>query len=298
MKKYPLFFLLFFCFPLCVQAEVLVLQNGDRLTGAITRETPKVIFLQHESLGKLKVPKSQIKQFPSDKPSPSPDEEKRKKGDLEWKRKAAAGVEIARGNTEFTRWGADYELNRNRRWIDEWTLKGGATVEKSREELTVQKANNMVRYGYSITKKVYNFYRVNTEHDYFENLKLRVTPSTGVGYWFADTPSFKLLGEPGIGYEWEFLRPDGVEHGAIGHLRGMISKKIGERTEVGLDHYYFPKLTEFKNYRMETEAFWRLKLTEHLNYVLKIQNQYHSQPLNGRAKKNDFLLGSKLEYSF
>jgi len=39
----------------------------------------------------------------------------------------------------------------------------------------------------SWTKKLYHYLAVNAEHDFFKDLRARVTPTAGLGYWLSDT---------------------------------------------------------------------------------------------------------------
>jgi putative salt-induced outer membrane protein YdiY len=291
--RFPAFILILFFGALIprLNADVITLQNGDRLTGMVLSETPEILVLDHTILGRLEIQKSALADTEEKKKKPE-------KGDVEWERKIAAGYEMASGNTEYQRLNGEFLVNRNKMWVDEWTFKGNGTVERGADrKLTVQRGETSLRYAYSLSKELYNFYRVSAEHDRFENLNARVLPTSGFGYWFSDTEALKLLTEGGVGYQWEFLRPDGVEQEAILHTRGMISKRLSERVETGIDHYYFPALRDFGNFRMETEAFFRFKISEHLGLKVTARNQYQSRP-RSEAKKNDFRLVSGLEYSF
>lgn len=293
MKFLVLFTALFILpFAARTEAQVVTLQNGDKLTGTVLSETPELLVLDHAVLGRLEIKKSAL----------SPADEKKKepaKGDVEWERKIAAGYEMASGNTEYQRLNGDFLFNRNELWVNEWTFKGKGTVEHGADsKLTVQRGDSSLRFAKSLTQKLYNFYRISAEHDRFENLNARIIPTTGLGYWLSDKDDFKLLTEGGVGYQWEFLHPDGVEQKVLLHTRAMISKKLTERLETGFDHYYFPTLRDFGDYRIESEAFLRYAFSEQLALKITAQNQYQSRPKSETTKKNDFRLISGLEYSF
>jgi putative salt-induced outer membrane protein YdiY len=294
MKSLLFFSCLMFCsFLSSAQADVLTLRNGDRLSGTVVSQTQDMIVFDHELLGQMQIKRSLVET----QASAAAEHPKPEKGDLEWVRKLTAGYEMASGNTEFQRFNGDFLVNRNRVWVNEWTFKGDGTLEKTKDKLSVQKGQTSLRYAYSLSKKLYNFYRVSAEHDLFENLSARIIPSTGLGYWLTDRDDLKLLGEAGAGYQWEFFRPDDEESAPILHTRAMIEKKLSDHVSAGFDHYYFPRLNEFGNYRMETEAFLRFLFSEQFALKVKAQNQYHSRPKKN-AEKNDFRLVSGLEYSF
>lgn len=274
-------------------AESIVLQNGDRLTVKIVRETPDTLWVEHETLGQLEIRRKEVASIPA---APAKKEE-RKRGDLEWKRKLSAGYDFSRGNTDTRRLNGDLLVNRNRLWIDEWTLKASGTQAYIQDKRNAQVAEGSLRYGHSITKKLYNFYRFSAEHDYFENVRARLLPSTGLGYWFFDTEKIKLLAETGIGYQYELFRDGGRQGAVVGHARNMISRKITERVEVGNDLYYFPAIADFGDYRFEDEAFLKFAISERLALKIQIKDQYRSMPRRD-AKKNDLQFTSGLEYSF
>ena len=273
-------------------AESIVLQNGDRLTAKIVRETPAAIFVEHETLGQFEIRRKDVASV-SAKPAPK----ERKRGDLAWQRKLSTGYDFTRGNTDTRGLNGDLLFNRNRLWIDEWTLKASGTQSYIKNKRNAQVVEGSLRYGHSITKKLYDFYRFSAEHDYFENVRARLLPSTGLGYWFFDTEKTKLLAEIGIGYQYELFREGGREGTIVGHGRNMISRKITEHVEVGNDLYFFPAITDFGDYRFEDEAFLKFAISEHLALKIKIKDQYKSMP-RGDAKKNDLQFTSGLEYSF
>ncbi len=66
----------------------------------------------------------------------------------------------------------------------------------------------MARYAYSFggDLKWYNFYKLEADEDYFADIDYRLTPSTGVGYWFSDTDDLKAMAEMGLGYQYTNYR--------------------------------------------------------------------------------------------
>ena len=77
--------------------------------------------------------------------------------------------------------------------------------------MNAQRYDAMTRYAYSFGKKKkwYNFYKAEVNRDRFANIDVRLIPSTGVGYWFSDSPKWKLFTELGAGVEiTDFRRGD------------------------------------------------------------------------------------------
>lgn len=277
-----------------VRAEVITLQNGDRLTASIIWQGSNTVLIHHDALGRLEVPRNEIKSMTQ---NPSDKSREKKKGDKEWKRKIGVGYEVVRGNTDYNLLNGDVIWDRNRIWIDQWTLKANGNYQKSHGVLNAQHAQASLRYAFSIHKALYNFYRIAAEHDYFQDLKLRLTPSAGLGYWFLENSKTSLLGESGLGYQFEFYRPSVERSEPILHTRAMFSHKLNEHLEIGMDSYYFPSLRDFEIYRFESEGFLKIPFSKRWAFNFKIQDHYHSRPRK-EAKKNDVRLVSLLEYSF
>jgi len=280
--------LFLFCYFAPAYSEIVLLSNGDQLKGKIERETTESLFVRHEILGVLEIPKTRIAAVKA-KP--------RERGDLILERKVGVNYDLSKGNTDTQSIGGDFLFNRNRLWIDEWTLKGSALKQFSDKKSITQRWDASLRYAHTFWEKYYNFYRLSTEHDYYEGIKLRLTPTAGVGYWFSDTDILKLMAETGLGYEEEFYRPEGRAGKPILHTRVFASKKIGDKTEAGMDFYFFPSLRDFADYRSELEAFLKFKISEHFGFKVQLKDQYKSRPRN-EAKKNDLQMLSGLEYSF
>jgi len=209
---------------------------------------------------------------------------------LIWERRLSAGYELSDGNTDAERIFGDFLINRNRLRIDEWTLEGSAAQEYSNDKKNTQRADGSIRYAYTFWEKFYNFYR-------FEGIKARLLPSTGVGYWFSDTETLKLLAETGAGWQFEFFEDEKEDLEPVLHARGFFTKKITENLELGTDFYYFPVLEDFGDYRFEGEGFLRASVAEHVALKIKLEDQYRSKPRQG-AKRNDLRLISGLELNF
>ena len=63
--------------------------------------------------------------------------------------------------------------------------------------MNAQRYDGMARYAFSFGKHLawYNFYAFEAMHDRFANIDWRLTPSTGLGYWFADEAAWKATVE-------------------------------------------------------------------------------------------------------
>lgn len=284
------FFVSLFCvtaylLPSSAQADVLTLANGDVLKVTPVREDAQSWTVRHESLGEFKVLKEKIDSFAPDiRQAPGP-----QRGDLKTDSSVSAGYEMTQGNTDTAEFQGDFLYNRNRLWVDEWTIKGNGLKAYAEDESTAQRYETSLRYGHSLTKRLYDFARVSAEHDYFQNVKVRLVPTAGLGYWFFDDDRSKLLAEAGTGYEYEILRPEGTEGTWILHGRLMSSRQLTEKLKAVADIYFFPEVLDLGNYRIQADAGLEYALNSRWHWKFEIQDRYRSEP-PGRAKRNDLRL--------
>jgi len=286
-----IFYIAAYLLPASAQADFLKLANGDVLKVEPVREDARSWTVYHESLGEFKVPKEKIRSFAPDiRESPEP-----QRGDLKTDSSLSAGYEMAQGNTDTAEFQGDFLYNRNRLWIDEWTVKANGLKSYADDQSTAQRYETSLRYGYSLTKRLYDFARVSAEHDYFQNVKLRLVPTAGLGYWFLDDDRSKLLAETGTGYDYEFLRPEGTEATWILHGRVMASRQVTEKLKAVTDVYIFPEVLDFGNYRIQADAGVEYALNSRWLLKFEIQDRYRSEPPGG-SKRNDLRLITGLRF--
>lgn len=292
----------YFIFTLPVQADTITFQNGDRLTGKILEQSADKLTFLPDLFPQMEIKKSMIaSQVPSlNDPVPTPlqpekpGNDTRKKGDLSWTRKLTAGYSMSKGNSETQSLSGDFLINRNHLWIDEWTLKGNGLVSSADRKTNANRYSTELRYAFNYTQKLYHFFSMGAEHDYFQNVNFRLIPKTGLGYWFVDQDDIKLMVESGVGYQMEWLRTQERENRVILHERLMTSKKLGEHVEVGFDGSYFPTIDKLSDYRVSAETFLRYIFTTRFALKIKLQDEYRSYA-EGNQKRNDLRLIFGLE---
>lgn len=126
-----------------------------------------------------------------------------KKGDIIWKNSLTWNTLWLEGNSRYLETGFGVVLNRNNMWVDEWTfnLNGSYRFQTDSNWSAVDsRLSAILRYGWSITEKLYHFTRLGARTDGAQGLLYELYPATGVGYWFSDTESLKFMSEAGGGY--------------------------------------------------------------------------------------------------
>ena len=118
---------------------------------------------------------------------------------MAWKKEISVGYSKSTGNTQNKQLSASLSANRKTSY-NEIALKGESLYTSSNNNMDTQKWYLMGRYAFSFwNKKWYNFYKLESDHDKFANINYRITPSTGVGYWFSDSEVWKAMVEVGVG---------------------------------------------------------------------------------------------------
>ena len=217
-----------------------------------------------------------------------------------WKNDISAGYNTSRGNTETEQLYFNALLNRNRKHVDEWTLRGDIYYSSANKKMDAQKWYTMGRYAYSFgsRKAWYNFYRLEADHDRFADVYYRIIPAAGVGYWFFDLPETKLLAEAGLGLEYTDYYSDkkGISN-LVATPRLFYEQELFKRAKFTQDIYLYPALTDFGNYRVHSESAFNFSINDSLGLRLSLIDDYNSDPPEG-TKKNDLTFLSSLVYSF
>lgn len=298
MNKFKLLILFLFLAQLNLFAEVIHLKNNDRITGAIIAESNSSLTVKSKILGKIILDKSQIEKITKLDKEKIKQKAKKPEEKIKWKRKISAGFTQVNGNTETSEFYADLLINRKTD-LDEFTIKGDVYYSSSDDKMDSQQWYSLVRYAHSFgkLKKWYYFYRLEADHDRFAGIDYRLTPASGIGYWFFDKEKFKFMAESGLGYEYTSFRNGTSEGEAILSLRTYFEKEILTKLNFSQDINLYPSLEDFGQYRLRSETSLIHPLKENLSLKVSFIADYDSDPV-ASAKETDTRLISALEYSF
>ncbi|MBU1148368.1 MAG: DUF481 domain-containing protein [Candidatus Omnitrophica bacterium] len=217
-----------------------------------------------------------------------------------WDRKVSLGYNRSSGNTDSSELNTSLFINRNRMHVDEMTLKGNVYYASSDKKMDAQKWDGSGRYAFSFgrEKKWYNFYKMAVDHDRFANIDYRLLPSTGLGYWFHDTDSLKLMMEAAGGYEHtEYRDATDESKETVFISRGFLEKTIFENAKLTQDVFYYPVIDDFSDYRVHSETVLTNPVSDKLSLNVSFIDDYDSKP-SGDTKKNDVRIITSLTYSF
>lgn len=298
MPKYILIILcLFLVASETAGADTVHLKNGDRVTGEVLDEGNGRVRIKTSSMGVVSIEKAAVKRVTSDEAKG----EESAAPEVIWKREASVGYNTSRGNTETSEFSGNFLINRNHVHVNESTFKGSIYYSEANKKMDAQRWNIMGRYAFSFgpSKKWYNFYKMETDHDRFSNINYRLLPSAGFGYWLFDLDDFKLLAECGVGWEHTNYKDTSKNTDeAVLVPRIYVEKRIFDNTVISEDFMYYPALTRSGEYRLKSESAVTVSMNHHLAARLSLIDEYNSNPESGDTKKNDLRLISSLVYSF
>lgn len=216
-----------------------------------------------------------------------------------WEVDAKAGYAFSRGNFDDQSIASGLFIHRKTGY-DEWTHRLFLNYSERDGEVDDQRYGGLLRYAFSFGRRLawYNFYKAEGDHDRAANVDRRLVPSTGVGYWFSDLPTWKAMVELGVGWERVRFRDKTEDRSDLVLVpRFYLEKNVGEDLTLSEDFIAWSRLTGGGETRFRSETKFTDPLFAKLSLEIQLVNEYNSDPA-GEAEKNDLRLLSSLVYSF
>ncbi|MBU1124802.1 MAG: DUF481 domain-containing protein [Candidatus Omnitrophica bacterium] len=285
--------------PICLFAgneEVAVevyLKNGDKLSGTMIKEDSAEVIVFHSVLGEVTVPRAHIARV-------ARDDAKKPVEPIAfiWEKELTLGYQKTSGNTQSSQVAIDGMLHKKSEH-DEWIIKGNSFYSSSKRKMDTQKWYGLMRYAFSFWEnKWYNFYKAEGDHDRFADIEYRIVPASGVGYWFADTDTYKAMVELGVGFEHVHYR--GItknKNEGVLIPRAFFKKSIFADSFLSQEITGYSSMEDNGNFRLRAETVFENPLTQYLSLRLIFVDEYNSD-VSADSKKNDTRFISSLKYSF
>jgi len=293
--------ILFFIFSLnlIAYADEVYLENGDKITGEIVEVTEETISIKSEAIGTVSIKKEFIERIEGVVEKESVELADEAEEDVIWNRNVSLGYNKTSGNTDTSRLSLDIAVNRNKKHVNEITLKGSTYYSSSNKNMDAQKWYGSGRYAFSFggNKRWYNFYKMEADHDRFADVDYRLIPSSGIGYWFYDLPELKAMVEVAIGYERTNYKNTDDSEEAVLIPRAFFEKAIFKNSKFTEDVVFYPAIDDPADYRLRSETVFTSPLSEKLSLNLSLIDEYDAKPVKD-TKKNDVRFISSLTYSF
>jgi putative salt-induced outer membrane protein YdiY len=171
----------------------------------------------------------------------------------------------------------------------EWDLKYGKSQASGVETQHYSLFNS--RWDWKFTPLWFLYNKDTVEYDEFKAFDLRLVLSGGLGRHLIKSDVTTLTARLGAGVSREFGGPD-EEWVPEANIGGDYEHKISPRQKVKLTTDYYPAWENFEDYRMVTNAYWEILLSEETNLSLKLGavDRYDSTPNGALANDIDYFV--------
>lgn len=302
-------------FPLQAAASQIELINGDQLSADILSQTETHILVSHPVLGELKLDKNQVMAVKQTASHPEPKETvdvanavTEQSADSEdnglfgtgvlvnWKRRLDLGIAGSAGKSKNHQvnigFSADYDSDYTR-----ISHKSAYFRAKSEDELSDHSFFSSINRDWlRPTTPWFHFAGGRIDWDEFKDWDLRVNANGGVGYEFAKTENWILLGRSGLGFNQTFggQREEFTPEGLIGL---ETQWKVNDYQQIEFANSFYPSLRDTSEYRNLTSLDWVLDLNSYVGVALKLGllNEYDSATEEG-INNNDFKYTASLAW--
>ena len=270
------------------------LKNQDKLSGTLIEEDKERIVLDHEILGRLEITRESIERLSGITPAVAV-----KKEEKIWTREISAGYTKTSGNTDHNSVFADLRLNRKTK-SSEFTIRANGYYAALDKKMVAQRYSGMLRYAHSFgrSRRWYNFYKFEGDHDRFANIDYRLIHSVGSGFWFFETSDWKAMAELGAGFEHVVYRDDTKDKNeAVLIPRLFFEKAFFGKSKLSQDVSFFLLVKELREYRIHSETALVNPLNEYLSLKFNLINDYDTAVAGG-VKEHDLRFISAVKYAF
>ena len=316
-------------------ADEVLLNNGDRLTGTVTKVEDGKLTLHSGVFGDTVIATDQIKTFATDNPIDlhltdgtviSRQVAESDQGTVAlvgngvgqgqtlnistidevnpnpFTGSFSVGASLVRGNT-FTdnlngAFALGYKVKQEQlTFTGEYLYGNQKNTTTGQESTTTDRWDLYGKYQHFFSKKFYFYADADVTKDRIAFLDLRFTPSVGAGYQWLDKAPLKFGTEGGIAWLYENYT-NGTPNREEVSLKLAYHLTYDFNPTVSLFHdlTYYPSIEHINNYLINADIGIHSKLTKKLFTELKVEWDYDSTPANG-ALKNDARYIASLGYS-
>jgi putative salt-induced outer membrane protein YdiY len=183
----------------------------------------------------------------------------------------------------------------------EWLVKSLQITSIQKSANGISTANTALldgRLDWPIPSTAWNYFVHGLlEYDEFKPFDARISADTGIGYEFIQTDYTTLVGRTGFALSREI---GGADDEVVPEwLFGAEYKhKFNEFHSISFKTDYYPSLTDFSDFRLNSQASWEMMLSREWGLSLKLSaiDRYDSTPQG--AKPNDLDYSTLLLWSF
>ena len=218
-----------------------------------------------------------------------------------WDSTAAASATLTRGNSETFL--GTLSLDTKRKWAHDevgFGISGGygETTVKDVNTKNTEFLQGYGQYNRLFSDRFYGALRLDGQDDQIAGIEYRFKVSPMAGYYLIKNTNMTLAVEGGPSLIYEHLKGEASHGYWAARLAERFEYKLTANTKVWESLEYLPKVDEWtKNYLLNFEAGIDTAITTHWSLRVVFQDQYASEPANGR-KQNDMRLMAGTAYKF
>ncbi len=206
-----------------------------------------------------------------------------------WKVRLELGLNGQSGNSEILNFNGGLTIKRETPG-DRLTLYG---LGRYARDNGVRSANEIIggaRWEVDLTDRLYWYINGELEHDEFENLDLRATATTGLGYFVIREAETEWKVRGGIGYQHESFDTGTTDDQAILDLGWDFRKDVAPWLQFVHTLTLNPSLEDIKDIRAVMTNAVEIPLVPDKSWKLRlgIKHQYDAQPEPGIDKLDTF----------
>lgn len=217
-----------------------------------------------------------------------------------WTGDIFAGYNKTNGNTHKS--SGNLSAGANKKFDNSGLMfKSNIFYSESNRKMDGQKWDVLGKYLYNFGQgnQWFNFFQVFVDHDYFSDIKYRVTLAMGFGYHIANTEDWIWDADAGLGYRITRYRinkdTDDEALTALAHT--FMKKKVLENAFLSEDFTVYPGLKSDSGVFLRSESLFTNPLGKNLDFQLKYIIDYNSKPAVNK-KKADTQIIAGIKYKF
>ena len=273
-----------------LRAETIHLANGDALDGTVVERTAEHVVIEHESLGRIRVPAEGV--LPK----------RRDTGILGsgllqgWRRSAQLGVNGAEGNSQNVSGLVGFDLRRDDE-VRRWSIDGRYTYASDGGSKSTNEGFLQTTHDWKLEDRPwFPFVDGRYDFDEFQDWDHRLSAHTGLGRTLLDGEGpLEILGRIGPGVSRTFgSEDDRTVPELLAGLQGTWT--ISERQRLTFYTKFFADLDEVGEYRNLSGAAWVVDVDPRRGISLKLglDNRYESRVTDDADRDDLTYYGSLL----
>lgn len=282
-------------FGVALAGDEVVLKNSDVLQGTIRRQTSYEVVIDHNNLGRLYIPMSEIEKVNMAADPNAPGGFFKRARQNGWFFTYDLSVDSSTGNTDEQSLRTALGLGQDR-VRSSFQLKSTFYHKEKSGKVTDNKNTTAYEHRF-FQEEARRYFFGNAMYDYddFKSWLQRLAGYGGTGYSWVKRKNVTLETAAGLGVrkEWGSINDSAKFEGLVSL---GFSWDMSERQSIETHYFYAPVLTDFHDYRIRGTLDWRLLISKEINFSLLVGFLHEYQSIvNPGDKEEDFRFHTGLQ---